>query len=85
MDEEKQLVWDVMSTPGNADFKEYRKTHGQTWLNKDRKILLMSEMDTAHIISCINMLERLGQDKTLAFKGLIKELRKRGEQYVKEI
>ena len=79
--EDQQLVWDILSTDNNADFKEYRRTHRTTWLTKTRKILLISDMDTAHIISCINMLERLEQQYTFAYGGLIEELRKRGEQW----
>jgi len=78
MDAEKQYVWDVLSTPTDADFKQYRRTHRLTWLNKDREIMLMSKMETSHIISCINMLERLKQEYTFAYGGLIEELRKRG-------
>ena len=85
MDSEQQLAWDILSTPNYADFKEYRRTHSTTWLTKDRKILLMRDMETAHIISCINMLERLEQQYTFAYGGLIEELRKRGEQYDKAI
>ena len=85
MTEEQQLAWDILSTSDHADFKEYRQTHYFTWLTKTRKILLISDMDTAHIISCINMLERLEQQYTAAYIGLVKELRKRGEKYVKDI
>jgi hypothetical protein len=81
MTEEQQLAWDILSTSNHADFKEYRRTHRTTWLTKTRKILLISDMDTAHIISCINMLERLEQQYTFAYSGLIEELRKRGQQY----
>ena len=49
-----------------------------TWLTKDREILLMSSMETSHVLSCINMLEALDQQYTLAYGGLIEELRKRG-------
>jgi phosphorylcholine metabolism protein LicD len=38
----------------------------------------MSGMETSHVISCINMLEALDQQYTLAYGGLIEELRKRG-------
>jgi len=79
--EEQQLAWDILSTPNNADFKEYRRRHSTTWLTKDRKILLISDMETAHIISCVNMLERLDQQYTFAYSGLIEELRKRGQEY----
>jgi hypothetical protein len=81
MNEEQQLAWDILSTPSYADFKEYRRTHRTTWLTKTRKILLISDMDTAHIISCVNMLERLEQQYTFAYGGLIEELRNRGEHY----
>lgn len=77
--EDQQLVWDILSTDSNADFKEYRRRHRTTWLTKDRKILLMRDMETSHIISCINMLEKLDQQRTFAYSGLIEELRKRGE------
>ena len=77
--EDQQLVWDILSTDNHADFKEYRRRHRMTWLTKDRNILLMRDMETAHIISCVNMLEALKQDDTLAYGGLIDELRKRGE------
>ena len=85
MNDEEQLAWDILSTPNNADFKNYRRQHRMTWLTKDRKILLIRDMETAHIISCVNMLEALGQEETLAYNGLIDELRKRGQGYDKEI
>jgi hypothetical protein len=76
--EEQQVTWDILSTDRNADFKEYRRTHSTTWLTKEREILLMSGMETSHVISCINMLEALDQQYTFAYGGLIEELRKRG-------
>jgi hypothetical protein len=76
--EDQQIVWDILSTDRNADFKEYRRQHRTTWLTKDREILLMYNMETSHVISCINMLEALDQQYTLAYGGLIEELRKRG-------
>ena len=78
MTEEQQLAWDILSTPNTADFIEYRRRHRMTWLTKDREILLMSGMETSHVISCINMLEALDQQYTLAYGGLIEEIRKRG-------
>ncbi len=78
MDKQEQLAWDILSTPNNADFKEYRRLHYATWMTKVRRILLISDMETKHIISCINMLEALGQQDTLACAGLIDELKKRG-------
>jgi len=78
MELDKQVVWDILSTDRNADFKEYRRLHSTTWLTKEREILLMSNMETSHVISCINMLEALDQQYTFAYGGLIEELRKRG-------
>ena len=78
MTEEQEIVWDILSTDRNEDFKEYRRRHRTTWLTKEREILLMANMETGHIISCINMLERLDQKYTFAYSGLIEELRKRG-------
>ena len=78
MTEDQQVIWDILSTDRNADFKEYRSQHRTTWLTKEREILLMSNMETSHVISCINMLEALKQEYTFAYGGLIEELRKRG-------
>jgi hypothetical protein len=78
MTEEQQVVWDILNTDRNEDFKEYRRRHRTTWLTKEREILLMANMETSHIISCINMLERCDQQYTFAYSGLIEELRKRG-------
>ena len=78
MELDKQIVWDVLSTDRYADFTEYRRKHRTTWLTKEREILLMSNMETSHIISCVNMLEALDQQYTFAYGGLIEELRKRG-------
>ena len=85
MNNEEQLVWDILSTPNNADFKKFREEHSRAWLTKDRKILLIEHMETAHIISCVNMLEALGQEYTAAYSGLINELTFRGKKYDKEI
>jgi hypothetical protein len=85
MTEQEQLAWDILSTPNYADFKQFLSLHSTTWLTKDRKILLIRDMETAHIISCVNMLEALDQQYTFAYAGLIEELRKRGQEYDKEI
>lgn len=85
MNDDEQLVWDILSTDTNADFKKFREEHSRAWLTKERKITLIKNMETSHIISCVNMLERLDQQYTQAYKGLIEELQKRGEQYDKEI
>lgn len=85
MTEEQQLAWDILSTPDNADFKEYRRMHYATWLTKERKVLLISDMETGYIINCINMLEALGQETTLAYAGLIDELGRRGHEYENQI
>ena len=78
MELDKQVIWDILSTDRNADFKEYRRQHRTTWLTKEREILVIANMETSHIISCINMLEALKQEYTFAYGGLIEELRKRG-------
>lgn len=77
MDKSKKIVWDIISTPDNADFKKYREEHEYTWLTKERELLVIETMATDHIISCINMLERAGQEYTKAYKGLVKELQTR--------
>lgn len=79
LNEQEQLTWDILSTPNDADFKKFREDHSTIWLTKDRKILLIRDMETAHLISCMNMLEALRQEYTLAYTGLINELRTRGQ------
>ena len=81
MNEEQQLTWDILSTDNNADFKKFREEHSRAWLTKERKIILIKNMETSHIISCINLLERLEQQYTQAYEGLIEELQKRGGHY----
>lgn len=74
MTPEQELAWDILSTADDIDFIDYRKTRKNTWLTRERKILHVSDMDTDHIISCINMLERAGQQDTLSYQGLTQEL-----------
>jgi hypothetical protein len=81
MTEEQQLAWDILSTQANADFKQYRKTHNKTWLTKDRKILLISQMTTLHLNGCMNMLERADQTDTMAYHAIVFELSKRGGRF----
>jgi hypothetical protein len=40
----------------------------------------MRDMETKHLISCMNMLEALKQEYTEAYAGIIDELRKRGKR-----
>ena len=84
MDKSKQMVWDILTTPRDVDFKRYRETHDKTWLTKEREYLYIQDMTTDHIISCVNMLERLEQEYTAAYQGLIAELKRRyrdGEEW----
>jgi hypothetical protein len=81
-EKEQQLVWDILSTPNDILHIAFRKKHKLAWLTKDRRILLIKNMETTHIISCINMLERAGQERTQAYEGLIEELKKRGHDGV---
>lgn len=74
---DEEYMWDIISTSPNISHKEYRKRHGNTWLTKDRRVLRIKDMDTGHIVNCIGMLERAGQEKTKAYRGLIKELKSR--------
>lgn len=77
MNKSKHHVWTILSTPDNIEFRKFREEHDSVWLTKDRRILLISDMETSYIINCINMLEAVGQQNTLACAGLIDELKKR--------
>ena len=73
-------MWDVLKASPDADWVEFRKQHNRLWLTKDRRIVLIKNMQSDYILSCVNMLEALSQTNTAAYKGLIKELRQRGSQ-----
>lgn len=74
----QQKTWDILSTDTQTvDFKEFRKNNDYLWLTKERQLLWVEDMETDHIISCINMLERAGQADTRAYGGLTKELNRR--------
>ena len=80
MTEDEQLMWDLLKAAPNADWVEFRKQHDRVWLTRERQLILIKNMQSDYIISCVNMLERLEQKDTKAYEGLIKELRKRGSQ-----
>ena len=82
--QEQAVVWEVLNARTDIPHIEYRMRFGLTWLTKNREILRIDRMDTDHIIKCVNMLERAGQEKTRAYDGLIAEIKKRiesGEEY----
>ena len=75
---QQQKVWDILSTdPQTADFRKFREENDHIWLTKERELLWVETMETSHIISCVNMLERCGQSDTRAYEGLAKELTRR--------
>ena len=74
----QQKTWDILSTDiQHVDFKEFRNTHEHMWLTKERELLWVEDMETSHIISCVNMLERCDQTSTRAYNGLCNELNRR--------
>ena len=80
MTEDEQLMWDLLKAAPNADWVEFRKQHDRVWLTRERQLILIKNMQSDHILGCVNMLERLEQTDTKAYEGLIKELRKRGSR-----
>ena len=75
---EQQRTWDILSTDTQTvDFKEFRNKYDHLWLTIERQLIWIEDMETDHIISCINMLERSGQADTRAYRGLTKELNRR--------
>ena len=75
---EQKKVWDILSTDTQSvDFKKFREKNDHIWLTKERNLLWIEDMETSHIISCINMLERCDQSKTRAYDGLCNELNRR--------
>jgi len=77
MNKEQKRVWTILSTPSDIEFKKFREEHDDFWLNQKREIIWIHGMETEHIISCINMLERAGQEYTRAYTGLINEINSR--------
>ena len=70
-------VWTILSTPDDMDFRKFRETYDDFWMTKERNYLYIQDMTSSHIVSCINMLERQGQDYTLAYQGLCREINER--------
>jgi hypothetical protein len=74
----QQKTWDILSTDiQHVDFKEFRNTYEHMWLTKERELMWVEDMETNHIISCVNMLERCDQTSTRAYNGLCNELNRR--------
>lgn len=74
----QQKTWDILSTDTQtADFRKFREENDHIWLTKERELLWVEDMDTNHIVSAINMLERCDQNNTRAYQGLCKELNRR--------
>jgi hypothetical protein len=83
---QQQKTWDILSTDTQTvDFRKFREEHDHIWLTKERELLWVEDMDTNHIVSAINMLERCDQSNTRAYQGLCKELNRRfmeGKEWV---
>ena len=77
MNKKQKEVWTILSTPDDIEFKKFREEHDTFWLTKEREYLYIQDMSTDHLIRCLNMLERLDQDDTKAYKGIYKELNRR--------
>ncbi len=77
MDKQQKKVWTILSTPDDVDFKKFREEHDTFWLTKEREYIYIQDMETDHIIKCVNMLERVGQEYTRAYEGLTTELTRR--------
>ena len=74
----QKKTWDILKTDTQTvDFKKFREENDHIWLTKERKLLWVEDMDTNHIISCVNMLERCGQTDTRSYEGLCEELNRR--------
>jgi hypothetical protein len=74
--------WPYITDPPNR-FKEYRRKHGVTWMQKDGTVLRMEFMTNKHVVHSILLLERAGQESTRAYRGLKKELAKRSLDMLK--
>ncbi len=77
MNKQQKKVWTILSTPNDIDFKKFRELHDDYWLTKERELIPIEEMETSHILNCVNMLERAGQEKTKAYEGLLREINRR--------
>jgi hypothetical protein len=77
LSKKQKQVWTILSTPDDIDFRKFREEHDDFWLTKEREVLHIGSMETKHVISAINMLERCGQSDTKAYDGLCSELTRR--------
>lgn len=78
-------MWDLLKAAPNADWVEFRKQHDRVWLTRERQLILIKNMQSDYIISCVLMLERLEQTDTKAYKGLVEELYRRGSQIIDDL
>ena len=74
---DEDFMWDILSTPANIDWDEFRYKHSNIWLTIERKILRIKDMNSDHINSCVALLVRKGQQDSAAFYGLTMELARR--------
>lgn len=79
---DKEFTLHLLSVPNDIKFLDYRNKYGKTWLTTERKILRMRDMHIGHVDACIGMLERLEQQQTLAYQGLVKELARRKNEKI---
>lgn len=79
--QDQKRMWAALNVDvQNADFVKFREENDLLWLTKKRQLCWIENMETSHIVHSINMLERIDQQYTKAYNGLIAELQKRANR-----
>ena len=62
-----------LSRKKSINFLQHRMSHDLVWKQRTGEVILMKHMEDAHITRSIEMLERINQTGTKAYRGLVAE------------
>lgn len=78
LSKDQKQMWVVLQCDiQTVEFGEFRKLYEDFWLTKERQLLMIENMESDHILNCIAMLERVDQQHTKAYEGLLREIYRR--------
>jgi hypothetical protein len=74
---EQKKVVSVLKSDHTNVFERHRAMNDKIWMKMDFSKVRIVDMSKLHIRNCIEMLEKGEQTHTMAYHGLVEELRKR--------
>jgi hypothetical protein len=63
-------------------YVKMRAKSGKKWMRKDGTVVYIKDMSTTHIRNSIRMMDRAGQTKLKAYRGLVRELCRRVDEMI---